>query len=88
MKKIILSAVIALSLFSCSNGPTSEPTPVNDRHDNVSLPQKSPYPTAEMSLIGKYEITSGWLYVYRIGGDTVYVMEGKSESFPVSINVK
>ena len=78
MKKIILSAVIVISLFSCSN----------ERYENASLPQKSPYPTAEMSLIGKYETTSGWLYVYRIGGDTVYVMEGKSESFPVSINVK
>jgi len=82
MKKIILLVVIVTSLFSCSNEPTSnEPTSVNDRLDNISLPQKSPYPTAEMLLIGKYEITSGWLYVYRIGGDTVYVMEGKNQSF-------
>jgi len=83
MKKIILLAIIVTSLFSCSNERTAD-----DRYENVASPQKSTYDNKEIVVIGKYNVSSGWLYVYRIGGDTIYVMEGKSESFPVSINVK
>lgn len=84
MKKIILLAVIGISLFSCSN----RELPADDRFENVASPQESTYPNEEITVIGKYRISSGWLYVYRISGDTIYVMEGKSESFPVSIQVK
>jgi len=83
MKKIILLVVITTFLFSCSNERTAD-----DRYENVASPQESTYPNKEIVVIGKYNVSSGWLYVYRIGGDTIYVMEGKSESFPVSINVK
>ena len=84
MKKIILLAVIALSLFSCS----SEELPADNRGENIESPKESPYPNKEMVVIGKYKITAGWMYVYRIDSDTIYVVEGKSSSFPVSIQIK
>lgn len=92
MKKIIILTIIILSLFSCSNGTQSGTQsgtqPADSKFENLSSPQKSQHPATEMILIGKYDISPGWLYAYRIGGDTVYIVEGTSSNFPVSISVK
>lgn len=42
----------------------------------------------ELEVIGKYDTRFGTLYVYKLGGDTVYVAEGQSQNAPISINVK
>jgi len=42
----------------------------------------------ELEVIGKYDTRFGNLYVYKLGGDTVYVAEGQSQNAPISINVK
>jgi hypothetical protein len=36
----------------------------------------------------KCNVSGGWLYVYTINTDTVYIVEGFSTQYPVSISVK
>jgi hypothetical protein len=42
----------------------------------------------ELKVIGKYDTRFGSLYVYELNSDTIYVSEGRSQSSPISIEVK
>jgi hypothetical protein len=39
-------------------------------------------------FLGQYKISSGTLFVYKLGNDTIYLIEGKTSSYPVSLHVK
>ena len=41
-----------------------------------------------LELLGKYRVAAGNLYVYKLGSDTVYLVEGATSNYPVSITVR
>lgn len=43
---------------------------------------------SNLILLGSYRISSGYLYKYKLDTDTIYVVEGTSSSYPISISTK
>ena len=73
----ILVGLVLMSLISCREPqatPTSDGVPVS-----VSNFKK---------VADRLEISSGYVSVYTYGDDTLYIVEGRSSSFPVGITVK
>ena len=72
----ILLGLMLLSLISCEpqSTPTSEDVPTS-----VSNFKK---------VADRLEISSGYVSVYTYGNDTLYIVEGRSQSYPVGITVK
>ena len=71
----ILLGLVLLSLASCEE-PQSTPT-------NGYVP-KSKF----KKLDDRLSISSGYVSVYTYGTDTLYIVEGRSSSYPVGITVK
>jgi hypothetical protein len=42
----------------------------------------------KVNLISTYQLSSGKIFIYKIGNDTIYVAEGRSNQYPISIVVK
>lgn len=73
----ILLGLVLLSLASCTEPtatPTSEGVPVS-----ISNFKK---------VADRLEISSGYVSVYTYGTDTLYIVEGRGQSYPVGITVK
>jgi hypothetical protein len=87
MKKTILFLSVVVSLMSC--GPSNQnPTTVDTKKEGLQSVESHPSQTSKLELLGKYDISSGFLFVYKSNGDTIYIVEGQSQSYPVSITVK
>lgn len=72
-----------IGLISCKERP------VDAKDEGLEKPIKSNLETqADLRLLSKHEISSGFLYSYKLGSDTIYVMEGKTSSYSVSLQVK
>ena len=83
MHKTILALSLMIGFISCKERP------VDTKEEGLEKPIKSDIKTQmDLRLLSKHEISSGFLYSYKLGSDTIYVMEGKSSSYPVSLQVK
>ncbi len=87
--KYLLTLAISLFLVSC--GPNSVP-PHDSTADSKELsefPVKSNLTNkTPLEVLGIYTTTGGNLYVYKLGNDTIYWAEGRSSSYPVSLQIK
>lgn len=59
-----------------------------DRKKSEIAPVVKDTTTKTLELMGKYKLASGHLYVYKLGKDTVYLVEGANQNYPVSITVR
>ena len=83
MYKTILSLSLMIGFVSCKESP------VDTRTEGMEKPIKSNLKTqVGLKLLSKHEINAGFLYSYMLGSDTIYVIEGKSSNYPVSLQVK
>lgn len=90
MKYLFLFLIISGLLLSCSNADSSGDVVVSTS-DSTSLGTNKIVldTTLPLKKIGEYEVSSGFLSVYVFNNkDTIYIMEGKSSSYPVSLIVK
>ncbi len=77
-KKLFYLLAVGLLMVSCQ-----EETPEN--YDVVPSKGKG---ITKVGLIGTYSINSGNLYVYKYENDTIFIAEGRTGQYPVSISVK
>jgi hypothetical protein len=65
---------------------------VKDPIETEKSTLKSPVVTnsgqTELILLGSYKISSGFLYKYKQNNDTIYIVEGNSSRYPISISIK
>jgi hypothetical protein len=74
MKTLFLSLTL-FTLLSC------EKVAVTSIFDDVTKNEESP----KLKCLGRYDISAGTLYVYNLNGHTIYIVEGDSSHYPVSI---
>lgn len=55
-------------------------------YDETSNP-KTPKVTS-LEPLEKYDLESGHLFKYAIGKDTIYLIEGQSSAYPVTMTIK
>jgi len=90
MKYLFLFLTISGLLLSCSNDRSSAST-ILLTTDSTNLGENRIIHDYSLPLkrIGFYEVHSGFLSVYIFNNkDTIYIMEGKTSSYPVSLIVK
>ena len=80
---ILLVTFISLIVTSCGSPKASPDSRINSVQPTAPTAIQ---PTLE--VIGSYKIQAGWLYVYKLNNDTIYLVEGKGESYPVTLQVK
>jgi hypothetical protein len=79
MNKLLI--LITLALFGCS--PKQKDTSTVVTSNPVEKPKDS-----EIALLNQYRIASGTLFIYKFGNDTIYLVEGRTSSYPVTMHVK
>jgi hypothetical protein len=80
MNKLLI--LITLALFvGCS--PKQKDTSTVVTSNPVEKPKNS-----EITLLNQYRISSGTLFIYKFGNDTIYLVEGRTSSYPVTMHVK
>ena len=85
MKKIIILSLLFIgSLQSCEIQQRPDARPFG----NDNIPVSTNNNQLKLEVVGKYDISAGWLYVYKLGNDTLYIVEGTSSSSPVSLTIK
>lgn len=67
-----------ISLVGCANEPSTQ----------TVVQQQNVKPSNLKVLEEDVRISSGKLSIYTYGDDTLFVMEGYSQSYPVSIQIK
>lgn len=82
MKRILIAFSVILFVGCTESAPRS------DAKSKSILPIANGSNQSELVVLGKYDISGGWLTVYRFGNDTLYVAEGQSDNYPVSVSVK
>jgi hypothetical protein len=70
----IIIGIAAFSTSNVSNKKTLTPTPTTIQ--------------SNLEPLGEWEVRSGHLYSYKVNGDTIYIIEGRNSSYPVSMQVK
>ena len=81
----IISYIFIVFVFLISNRHSNE---IPDSRRDAQKPQIETTSQPELQVIGKWQLQSGWLYSYKVNNDTIYIMGGKSSSYPVSMQVK
>lgn len=77
MKTFFLSLTL-FTLLSCEKvAQTSISNDVTKNEESTKL-----------ECSGRYDISAGTLYVYDLGGHTIYIVEGASSNYPVGISTK
>lgn len=76
--KTLLGIIVGLALMSLISCREPQATPTSD-----GVPVSNFKKVAD-----RLEISSGFISVYTYGTDTLYVVEGRSSSYPVGITVK
>lgn len=86
MKKTICSLFIIFSFIACQE-VGGEPVPTQSGNQNVdtTLNRKD---AGFRVLKDKINISSGHISIFVYGEDTLYVVEGRSSSYPVGIAIK
>jgi len=56
------------------------------KYDSTSNP-KTPE-VQKLEPLEKYDLESGHLFKYAIGKDTIYLIEGQSSAYPVTMTIK
>lgn len=56
-------------------------------NSNETSNPKTPTVT-KLDPVEKYDLESGHLFKYVIGKDTIYLIEGKSSAYPVTMSIK
>ena len=82
MRKTIIT-LTAFVFFGCSEG-----RPRSDAKSTSILPTSSDSSKPNLIVLGKYDVSGGWLNVYKFGNDTLYLAEGTNSSYPISVSVK
>jgi len=72
----IIIGLVLMSLISCE--------PQNTQTEHVVSESVSNF----KKVADRLEISSGYVSVYTYGDDTLYIVEGRSQSYPVGITVK
>lgn len=72
----IITGLVLMSLISCEPRITQTEQVVPTSVSNFK------------KVADRLEISSGYISVYTYGNDTLYVVEGRSSSYPVGITVK
>lgn len=78
MKKLLSFGFLLLLFSSCEEYRISEPTQTNTTYI------KSDFKRLEENI----RIPAGKLSIYTYGPDTLYVVEGASQNYPVGVSVK
>lgn len=78
MKKLLV--ILALGLFSCGGNDSSTDIPIDA--------DEKEFETKFQVLEENVQIKSGYISVYLYGTDTLYVVEGRSSSYPIGVSVK
>lgn len=78
MKKILSLGCLLLLFSSCEEYTVSEPTQTTETHIGSDFKR----------LKENIRIPAGKLSIYTYGPDTLYVVEGASQSYPVGVTVK
>jgi hypothetical protein len=73
----IITGLVLMSLISCSEQQAVITSEYN--HNAESKFKK---------LEEKIQISSGYISVYKYGEDTLYIVEGRGQSYPVGITIK
>lgn len=84
--KIILASLISFLALLMFLFVTREP--VENEKSTLKPPVISNMKENELILMGSYRISSGFLYQYKLNNDTIYIVEGGSSSYPISISIK
>lgn len=74
MKKVLLLLVLFAS--SCITHKEDVSVPFSKKSEN------------KIKVLSEYKIDAGYLHIYQYGNDTIYVVEGANQSFPVAISIK
>ncbi len=94
MKKLLLVLALVVLIVSCSNQVSTENNEQDiliqnpDSRGNSVKPkiiEKDKFNNDSLIVLGVYDIRAGWLFVYKFGSDTVYILEKNND---VSITVK
>lgn len=82
--KLFLSLITSLFLVSCGyNNPKADSKKLSEFPVKSNLINKTP-----LEVLGIYSIACGNLYVYKLGKDTIYLIEGANGSSAVSLQIK
>ena len=73
MKKTLLIFIVFIS--SCITHEKDVSIPFSEKSEN------------EIKILSEYKIDAGYLHIYQYGTDTIYIVEGANQSFPVAISV-
>ena len=73
MKKVLLLSVL---FTSCITHKKDISIPLTKKSEN------------KLKVISEYKIDAGILHIYQYGSDTLYIVEGANQSFPVAISIK
>ena len=84
--KIVLASLIVFLILLISLLIMKEP--VETEKSTLKPPVISNIKENKLILLGSYRISSGFLYQYKLNNDTIYIVEGGSSSYPISISIK
>jgi len=94
MSKPLFFVVVVFSIFAiglafiliriAGGSPSTRP----DSRTNSTRPIEKTKTQPELEVLGKCELQSGLLYSYKVNNDTIYIIQGKNSSYPVSMQVK
>jgi hypothetical protein len=94
--KTTINIIVSLLILSVMTGfcylmvktDNREETRFPDRKKSEIAPIIKDSVATSLELLGKYRVAAGNLYVYKLGSDTLYLVEGASSNYPVSITVR
>jgi hypothetical protein len=94
--KTAINIIVALLILGVMTGffyllvkaDIREKTRFPDRKKSEIAPIIKDSVATSLEMLGKYRVAAGNLYVYKLGSDTIYLVEGASSNYPVSITVR